>query len=54
MANCVGWDEPDFDWTFLIRDLLPIETECTSKTLAPLNRDERRLLYDLLRRLVEG
>lgn len=37
-----------------IRDLLPVEMECTCKTLAPLDRDERRLLYDLLRRLAQG
>ena len=38
----------------LIRDLLPVEIDCTAKTLAPLERDERKLLYDLLRRLAEG
>jgi MarR family transcriptional regulator, lower aerobic nicotinate degradation pathway regulator len=35
----------------LIQDLAPIEVECTSKTLAALNENERKLLYDLLRRL---
>lgn len=35
----------------LVQDLAPIEVECTSKTLAPLNENERKLLYDLLRRL---
>lgn len=38
----------------LIRNLLPIEIDCTAKTLAPLGRGERKLLYDLLRRLAEG
>ncbi len=35
----------------LVRDLLPVEMQCTSKTLAPLREGERKLLYDLLRRL---
>lgn len=35
----------------LVQDLAPIEVECTSKTLAALNANEKKLLYDLLRRL---
>src|ERR1700674_4807426 len=38
----------------LVRGLLKVEMECTSKTLAPLDQNERRILYDLLRRLAEG
>ena len=38
----------------LVERLLPIEIECTAKTLAPLNNDERRLLYDLLGRLADS
>jgi DNA-binding MarR family transcriptional regulator len=38
----------------LTRELLPVEMACTSKTLAPLDEDERRVLCDLLRRLAEG
>jgi DNA-binding MarR family transcriptional regulator len=38
----------------LVEQLLPIEIECTAKTLAPLNSDEKRLLYGLLGRLAEG
>src|ERR1700738_2989634 len=35
----------------LVGKLLPIEIECTSRTLAALNAREKRLLYDLLGRL---
>jgi DNA-binding MarR family transcriptional regulator len=35
----------------LIRVLVAVEAECTSKTLAPLRANERKLLHDLLRRL---
>ncbi|WP_426433727.1 MarR family winged helix-turn-helix transcriptional regulator [Bradyrhizobium genosp. P] len=38
----------------LVEQLLPIEIECTAKTLAPFSADERRLLYDLLTRLADG
>jgi MarR family transcriptional regulator, lower aerobic nicotinate degradation pathway regulator len=38
----------------LVEQLLPIEIECTAKTLAPLNAAEKKLLYDLLGRLAEG
>jgi DNA-binding MarR family transcriptional regulator len=38
----------------LVEQLLPIEIECTAKTLAPLSSDEKRLLYDLLGRLADG
>ena len=38
----------------LTQQLLPIEVACTSKTLAPLNKDERKTLYDLLSRVAEG
>ncbi len=38
----------------LTRELLPVEMACTSRTLAPLDRDERKVLYDLLRRLADG
>jgi MarR family transcriptional regulator, lower aerobic nicotinate degradation pathway regulator len=38
----------------LIRELLPIEIECTAKTLAGLNANEKRLLYELLGRLADG
>ncbi len=37
-----------------IRNLLPVEMECTARTLAPLNQDDRKRLCDLLRELVEG
>jgi DNA-binding MarR family transcriptional regulator len=38
----------------LVEKLLPIEIECTARTLASLNADERRLLYDLLARLADS
>jgi MarR family transcriptional regulator, lower aerobic nicotinate degradation pathway regulator len=38
----------------LIKELLPIEIECTAKTLAGLNANEKRLLYELLGRLADG
>jgi len=37
----------------LTQKLLPVEVACTSRTLAPLNKNERKVLYDLLRRLAE-
>jgi MarR family transcriptional regulator, lower aerobic nicotinate degradation pathway regulator len=38
----------------LVEKLLPIEIECTARTLASLNANERRLLYDLLARLADS
>jgi len=38
----------------LTRALRPVEMACTSKTLAPLDENERKVLYDLLRRLAAG
>jgi DNA-binding MarR family transcriptional regulator len=38
----------------LVQELLPVEMECTAKTLAPLTQAERKLLYDLLHRLADG
>ena len=38
----------------LVRELLPIEIECTARTLAKLNADEKRLLYELLGRLADS
>jgi DNA-binding MarR family transcriptional regulator len=38
----------------LVEKLLPIEIECTSRTLAPLNANEKRLLYDFLGRLADS
>jgi MarR family transcriptional regulator, lower aerobic nicotinate degradation pathway regulator len=38
----------------LVNELLPIEIECTAKTLAGLNANEKRLLYELLARLADG
>jgi DNA-binding MarR family transcriptional regulator len=38
----------------LVNELLPIEIECTAKTLAGLNANEKRLLYDLLARLADS
>src|SRR5216684_2602459 len=38
----------------LVEELLPIEIECTAKTLAALNASERRLLYELLGRLADS
>lgn len=38
----------------LVEQLLPIEIECTAKTLAPLSADERKLLYGLLTRLADS
>jgi MarR family transcriptional regulator, lower aerobic nicotinate degradation pathway regulator len=37
----------------LVRYLLPIEVECTARTLAALSANEKKLLYDLLGRLAE-
>jgi DNA-binding MarR family transcriptional regulator len=38
----------------LVEKLLPIEIECTARTLAALNANEKRLLYDLLGRLADS
>jgi DNA-binding MarR family transcriptional regulator len=38
----------------LVEQLLPIEIECTAKTLAALNANEKSLLYELLGRLADG
>jgi DNA-binding MarR family transcriptional regulator len=38
----------------LVEQLLPIEIECTARTLATLNADEKRLLYELLGRLADS
>jgi DNA-binding MarR family transcriptional regulator len=38
----------------LVGELLPIEIECTEKTLAALNAPERKLLYELLGRLADS
>jgi DNA-binding MarR family transcriptional regulator len=38
----------------LVEQLLPIEIECTAKTLATLNANEKRLLYELLSRLADS
>jgi MarR family transcriptional regulator, lower aerobic nicotinate degradation pathway regulator len=38
----------------LVEELLPIKIECTAKTLAALNANEKRLLYELLGRLANS
>ncbi|MCC8942464.1 MarR family transcriptional regulator [Bradyrhizobium sp. Arg68] len=38
----------------LVEQLIPIEIACTAKTLAPLDAEQKRLLYDLLGRLAEN
>ena len=38
----------------LIRKLMPVEIECTAKTLDPLTQAERKLLYDLLHKVAIG
>jgi MarR family transcriptional regulator, lower aerobic nicotinate degradation pathway regulator len=38
----------------LVQDLLPIEIECTAKTLASLDANEKNLLYELLIRLADS
>jgi DNA-binding MarR family transcriptional regulator len=38
----------------LVEKLLPIEIECTAKTLARLNATEKTLLYELLDRLADS
>src|SRR3984893_193251 len=38
----------------LVEKLLPIEIECTAKTLARLNANEKTLLYELLDRLADS
>jgi DNA-binding MarR family transcriptional regulator len=38
----------------LVEELLPIEIECTAKTLAALDANEKRLLYELLGRLADS
>jgi DNA-binding MarR family transcriptional regulator len=38
----------------LVEQLLPIEIECTAKTLARLDANEKRMLYDLLGRLADN
>jgi MarR family transcriptional regulator, lower aerobic nicotinate degradation pathway regulator len=37
----------------LVAKLLPIEIECTARTLARFNADERTLLYEMLGRLAD-
>jgi DNA-binding MarR family transcriptional regulator len=38
----------------LVEQLLPIEIECTAKTLAKLDANEKSILYDLLGRLADN
>ena len=38
----------------LVEQLVPIEIECTAKTLAKFNASEKKILYDLLGRLADG
>ena len=38
----------------LVEELLPIEIECTARTLARFNANEKKTLYDLLGRLAES
>jgi DNA-binding MarR family transcriptional regulator len=38
----------------LVEQLLPIEIECTAKTLAKLDANEKSILYDLLGRLADS
>jgi len=38
----------------LVEGLLPVETACTARTLAPLDPVEQRLLYALLRKVIDG
>jgi DNA-binding MarR family transcriptional regulator len=38
----------------LVQDLLPIEIECTAKTLASFDANEKNLLYELLIRLADS
>lgn len=38
----------------LVEALIPVELECTEKTLAPLSQPERRRLTALLRKLLDG
>jgi MarR family transcriptional regulator, lower aerobic nicotinate degradation pathway regulator len=38
----------------LVEQLLPIEIECTTKTLAGFNASEKKILYDLLGRLADS
>jgi DNA-binding MarR family transcriptional regulator len=38
----------------LVEELLPIEIECTARTLAKFNANEKTLLYDLLGRLADS
>jgi DNA-binding MarR family transcriptional regulator len=38
----------------LVEQLLPIEIECTAKTLAKFNANEKKILYDLLGRLADS
>lgn len=38
----------------LIEQLLPVEIECTARTLAKFNANDKRVLYDLLSRLAEN
>ena len=40
--------------TSLVEELLPIEIECTARTLAKFNANEKALLYDLLGRLADS
>src|SRR5882757_106770 len=38
----------------LVEKLIPIEIECTARTLAPLKASQKELLYQLLLQLAEG
>jgi MarR family transcriptional regulator, lower aerobic nicotinate degradation pathway regulator len=38
----------------LVEELLPIEIECTARTLAKLDTNEKKILYDLLGRLADN
>jgi MarR family transcriptional regulator, lower aerobic nicotinate degradation pathway regulator len=38
----------------LVEELLPIEIECTARTLAKLDANDKRILYELLGRLADS
>lgn len=40
--------------TALVEELIPVEIKCTARTLVTLDRGERSMLFDLLRRIAEN
>jgi hypothetical protein len=53
-VHCGNGFNAHFDPLPSVEELLPFEIECTARTLAALNANEKKLLYELLGRLADS